>query len=258
MVRNLHLSTQIIVYLEMKKTRLTGFLNVLVLLGSLAIVANLSYDILTIGVYNPESPVMLNIQLWVCAIFLVDFWVRFAVSAEKLRFFGRNILLLIFSIPYLNLVGHYNIELKPEIHYLLGLVPLLRGGYGLLIIIRWIAGRSVTTLVFAYLSMLVSVTYFSSLLFYVAERGLNPELHTYADALWWACMDMDTVGSNIIAVTPIGRVLSVILACSGMMMLPIFTVYITDRVVRSHAKDSNPKTDTTSTDSTTTQQKSIT
>lgn len=218
--------------------RIIWWLNVMVLIGSLAIVASLSYDILTIGVYNPESKLMLNIQLCVCAIFLIDFWVQFFLNEKKAHFFFHNILLLIFSIPYLNMVDSLHIQLPAEQHYMLGLIPLFRGGYGLMIIIRWIAGRTVTTMVVAYLSMLVALVYFSSLLFYVAERGVNPEVTNYADALWWAFMDMDTVGSNVIAVTPIGRILSVILACSGMMMLPIFTVYITDKVTH---KFSGPK-----------------
>ena len=52
----------------------------------------------------------------------------------------------------------------------------------------------------------------------------------YGDALWWAFMDVTTVGSNIIAVTVTGRVLSVLLAALGMMMFPIFTVYVTSLV----------------------------
>jgi len=40
-------------------------------------------------------------------------------------------------------------------------------------------------------------------------------------------MDVTTVGSNIIAQTVTGRVLSVLLAALGMKMFPIFTVYNT-------------------------------
>ena len=45
-------------------------------------------------------------------------------------------------------------------------------------------------------------------------------------------MDVTTVGSNIIAQTVTGRVLSVLLAALGMMMFPIFTVYVTSLVER--------------------------
>lgn len=64
------------------------------------------------------------------------------------------------------------------------------------------------------------------------EHGTNPLVTGYGDALWWAFMDVTTVGSNIIAVTATGRVLSVLLAALGMMMFPIFTVYVTSLVER--------------------------
>ena len=56
----------------------------------------------------------------------------------------------------------------------------------------------------------------------------------YGDALWWAFMDVTTVGSNIIAVTATGRVLSVLLAALGMMMFPIFTVYVTSLIQKKN------------------------
>ena len=40
-------------------------------------------------------------------------------------------------------------------------------------------------------------------------------------------MDTTNVGSDIYAITDEGRVVSVVLAALGMMMFPIFTVYIT-------------------------------
>ena len=64
------------------------------------------------------------------------------------------------------------------------------------------------------------------------EHGTNALVTGYGDALWWAFMGVTTVGSNIIAVTATGRVLSVLLAALGMMMFPIFTVYVTSLVER--------------------------
>lgn len=226
-------------------TRIIDALNVLVLLGSLAIVVSLSYDILTIGRYRPDSPLMLGIQLIVCSIFILDFLVRWIISPHKGRFVASNFMLLLVSIPYLNILHYSQIEVSHELHYLLGFVPLLRGGYGLVMITRWFTRRSATSLMVSYLSILVAVTYFISLIFFVVERGVNPGVKDYWDALWWACMDMTTVGCDIVAVTPIGKVISFILAAAGIMMLPIFTVYITDRVVNSRNGKSK---DTTATD----------
>lgn len=214
-----------------------NLLNFLVLLCAMAIIGDVSYRILSDGVYDPSNSVSLKIQLWVCVIFMLDFIVRIAIEPEKLKFVKRNFLLLLFSIPYLNFVHYEGIELSKEAHFALSLVPLLRAGFGLVVIIRWITKRSVTSLLFSYLIVLASVTYFSSLLFFVTELNVNPNVHSYWDALWWACMDMTTVGSNIVAVTTIGKFLSVFLAASGMMMLPIFTVYITDKMVHARNKD---------------------
>lgn len=68
------------------------------------------------------------------------------------------------------------------------------------------------------------------------EQKVNPEVKDYSDALWWAFMDVTTVGSNIIAITPTGRILSVLLAALGMMMFPIFTVYVTSLVQSANKK----------------------
>ena len=84
--------------------------------------------------------------------------------------------------------------------------------------------------------MLLATVYFSSLAFFVLEHRVNPLVNGYGDALWWAFMDVTTVGSNIIAQTVTGRVLSVLLAALGMMMFPIFTVYITNLIQQSNKR----------------------
>lgn len=216
-----------------RDTKILNWLNSFVLIGSLMIIASLSYDILTAGHYRPDTPLTLRIQLFVCSIFIVDFFVRLIIADRKWRFVRRNMLLLIFSIPFLNIIRFEHLGVPAEIHYLIGFLPLLRGGFGLIIITRWFTKRSATSLVVSYLSILAAMTYFASLIFFVAEKGSNSLVSSYWDALWWACMDLTTVGSNIIATTTIGKIMSVILAGMGMMMLPIFTVYITDRVVIS-------------------------
>lgn len=224
-------------YLTPTERILTTVLNIAVLVSSLLLIASLSYDILTTNSYTPTSPLTLTVQLWVCVIFLIDFVVRVSISHNRWLYVRRNFLQLLFSIPYLNIVLYLSLNLPVEVHYMLGFVPLLRGGYGLVMIARWFTKYTTTSLMVSYLTILVVVTYFTSLIFFVVEQGVNPLVHRYWDALWWACMDMTTVGSNVVAVTPIGKVLSVVLAASGMMMLPIFTVYITDKVQRIHKNE---------------------
>ncbi|MEG1587548.1 MAG: potassium channel family protein, partial [Bacteroidales bacterium] len=106
----------------------------------------------------------------------------------------------------------------------------------LAIVVSWLSYNSISSLFVTYLTILLSTVYFSSLLFYSVEQNLNPLVTQYSDSLWWAFMDVTTVGSNIYAVTSFGKILSVVLAAMGMMMFPIFTVYITDRVTAENKK----------------------
>lgn len=209
-----------------------ALLNALVLISSLLLVGSLSYSILNASSYAPTSELTLQIQLWVCTIFIIDFLFRLVFAQNRTLYLKHNFIQLLFAIPYINIVLYLGLQPAPEVHYLMSFIPLLRGGYGLVMIARWFTKHSTTSLLISYLSILTIVTYFTSLIFFVAELHHNPSVVTYWDALWWACMDMTTVGSNVVAVTPIGKVLSVLLAASGMMMLPIFTVYITDKIRR--------------------------
>ena len=97
-------------------------------------------------------------------------------------------------------------------------------------VVGWITSNRAAGLFATYVILLIATVYFSSLVFYMLEQGVNPEVKDYTDALWWASMDVTTVGSNITPVTPEGRILAVVLAALGMMMFPIFTVYITSIV----------------------------
>lgn len=100
------------------------------------------------------------------------------------------------------------------------------------IVVGWFTYNRATGLFFTYLFTLISTVFFASLVFFMFERNVNNLVVDYYSALWWASMDVTTVGSNIEAVTPVGRVLSVVLAALGMMMFPIFTVYITNIIQR--------------------------
>ena len=132
---------------------------------------------------------------------------------------------------------------SPETTYMLRFIPLVRGGYALAIVVGWLTYNRASGLFVSYLTMLLATVYFASLMFYVVENKVNPNVSNYGDSLWWAFMDVTTIGSNVIAVTPIGRVLSVVLAALGMMMFPIFTVYITSIIERRNKeKDEYYKT----------------
>lgn len=173
-------------------------------------------------------------QFWICMVFLADFFIEFFLSDRKKHYLATRFVFLIVSIPYQAIFYRYGIAeyFSKDVLYVIRYMPLIRGGYAMAIVIGWFTSNKATGLFFSYIITLFSTVYFASLTFFLFEHGVNPLVKSYKDALWWAAMDVTTVGCNIVAVTGVGRVLSVLLAALGMMMFPIFTVYVTNIITK--------------------------
>ncbi len=219
-----------------RKKGMMMLLHIIVLLLSLLLIAMISYDSFKNTTFYEEYSFQ-KWQFWICLVFILAFFIELAVSERKWHFFWTNLIFLLVSIPYQAIIYHYGIHLSQEVSYLIRYMPLIRGGYALAIVVSWFTMNKATGLFFTYIIILISTVYFASLTFYLFETGVNPLVNVYSDALWWAAMDVTTVGSNITAVTGVGRVLSVLLAALGMMMFPIFTVYVTN-VITQRNKES--------------------
>lgn len=217
--------------ITLSRKNVYAILHVAILLLSLFLVTSISVDTFRNETFY-EHPINRRIDLWICILFLVDFVVEYRMATNKRRYLLTHFVLLLVAIPYLDIIALLHLEMPREASYIIRFVPLLRGGYALAIIINWLTSNKATGLFLTYILLLTSTVYFSSLIFYIAEHNKNVLVEEYTDALWWALMDVTTVGSNITAVTPIGRVLSVVVAALGMMMFPIFTVYITSLIER--------------------------
>lgn len=224
------------------KKGIYGFLHVLILILSLFLVISISIDTFK-GISFYTKSVYMEVQLWICILFLFDFVLEFALSKDKMYYFATHFIFLLVAIPYQNIISYMGWTFSPETTYMIRFIPLVRGGYALAIVVGWLTYNRASGLFVSYLTMLLATVYFASLMFYVVENKVNPNVSDYGDSIWWAFMDVTTIGSNVIAVTPLGRVLSVVLAALGMMMFPIFTVYITSVIARRNKeKDEYYKT----------------
>ena len=219
-----------------------NFLHIIVLVLSVILIITISVDTFKNITYNSE-PQFVKFEFWICVVFLIDFFFEMAVAKNKSSFFFRNILFFLISIPYLPIMQYFDLHVGHIGEYVLRFVPFVRGGYALALVVGWFTSSKAASLFVTYLATLIAGIYFSSLIFYVFEHGVNPGVADYNDALWWALMDCTTVGSNIVAVTPVGRVLSVLVAALGMMMFPIFTVYITSIITRRHSASHDDSND---------------
>ncbi len=217
----------------LRRRGIYGILHVIILLLSLFLVISISVDTFK-GIPFYTQSLYMKVQLWICILFLFDFILELFLAKDKLRYFSTHFLFLLVAIPYQNIIAYMGWTFSPEITYMLRFIPLVRGGYAMAIVVGWLTYNKASSLFVSYLTMLLATVYFASLAFFVMEHKVNPLVTGYGDALWWAFMDVTTVGSNIIAVTATGRVLSVLLAALGMMMFPIFTVYVTSLIQKKN------------------------
>ena len=217
----------------LRKKGIYGILHVIILLLSLFLVISISIDTFK-GIPFYTQSVYMKVQLWICVLFLFDFILELFLSKNKWHYLSTHFIFLLVAIPYQNIISYMGWTFSPEVTYMIRFVPLVRGGYAMAIVVGWLTYNRSSGLFVSYLTMLLATVYFSSLAFFVLEHKVNPLVTGYGDALWWAFMDVTTVGSNIIAVTVTGRVLSVLLAALGMMMFPIFTVYVTSLIQKKN------------------------
>ncbi len=202
-------------------------LNTLVIIASIAIIIVMSIEVLSPSLL-PNKKAVVDFHLAVSIIFLLDYFVRLIRARHRWRFALDNFVFFVVALPYMSVIYYYEVEVNTTTELLVRYMPFIRAVYGFVIVFSYITRSRVTNLFYTYIVIVVATTYFCSLLFYSAEKGLNSGVRGFDDALWWALMDMTTVGSNIVAVTGVGRVVSVVLAAAGMMLFPIFTVYITN------------------------------
>ena len=210
-----------------KKAMLLRLLNILTLVASILLLASLSVEI----IYSSELADLSTTYSWsmfgVCLIFLADIFAQMFHSHHPWRFILSNSPVLLLSIPWHTLVKWFGVELNHTWHIAMSGVVMLRAVVALYITLRWLIEGRATRLLWAYIATVAVCTYFAALFFYEYEAPVNSSVQSFGDALWWAGMNMTTVGSSIIPVTALGKSMSVVLPIVGMAMFPVFTVYVT-------------------------------
>ena len=184
-----------------------------------------------------EDANYLDLQFWICVLLIALFAIEVYTADNAWRYLGRHVLFLLLIIPYLTLFDWWGVELSPQMAYLFRFVPLVRGYIAFTVIAYGLLRDLASGLLITYIVVLFSFIYYCSLIFYVLEVGVNPMLHSFWDSLWYSCMTATTAGCNISAMTSMGRVISVLLALAGMMLLPVFTVYLTDLIRTGRVKE---------------------
>lgn len=217
---------------QKKNHIILSVMNFVVLILSVCLIVWISYDTFR-RINFLENHAYMTFQFWVCLVFIADFFVEMSYAPDKLRYFHHRIWFLLLSIPYLNIINQTDIQLSHDALYFIRFIPLARGALAMSIVISYLSKNAVTSLFMSYISIMILVAYFCSLIFFQREGEVNPQVNSYWTSLWWTAMNLSTVGCDISPVTVSGKIVAVILPISGMIMFPLFTVYLTDYVTRA-------------------------
>ena len=103
-----------------------------------------------------------------------------------------------------------------------------------------------TRLVYALAFFLV-IFFFCSYVFYLAEHGVNPEVSTFDDSIWFVLQTITTVGyGDVIPVTGLGRLMGVMSMFSALILTSIVTSVATFSLIEKFRKGTEVLADQTS------------
>ncbi len=211
------------------RSRILTSIHILVIILAVVLIALITIDTLR-NISFLADELYLQVQFWCCIFFLFDIVIEVALSDHCWKTLRSRILFILISIPYLNVIHYFQINITPEWQYALRFVPMLRAAYVFAIVTGvTTSSRWVNTMLSTYMTVLIMIVYFCSLTFFVSEHYVNPLVPDYWSALWWSIMSLTTAGCSIHAVTLTGRVLGVILSAGGLILFPVFTVFLTDK-----------------------------
>ena len=206
---------------------ITNTMNTVSLIASIALLIGISLEV-TGGIKSGFSSWYRTLQLIVCCIFFVTALFRLIVPEYRALHGIRDAIFAIASIPYIDILEWSGAGLPHSSIRILAFAPVLISIMATTVILEWMVEGAKKRLMGAYILTVTMFTYISALAFYDCEYNINSHLSSFGDALWWAAMNVTTVGAEIFPVTSIGKIICVLLPVVGMMFFPIFTVYVSD------------------------------
>lgn len=213
--------------------RILTWLRILVLVAAILLIFVITKDTFE-NISFLVDPKYLRFQFWICMIFIIDVVMEFILSDKTWKNLMVELSFLIICLPYINIINYFHIQVSGELMFVLRALPMLRAVYVVVQVTRKISSNFITSIFKAYISLFVSVVYLSSLMFYVAEHALNKDVDSYWSALWWTIMTLTTAGCYITEVTALGKILSTVLSAGGLILFPVFTVYVADAVSKNN------------------------
>ncbi|MGL1887921.1 MAG: ion transporter [Reichenbachiella sp.] len=162
-----------------------------------------------------------RIDFVICLLFLYDFFTGIIRADDKWKYFKTHWIDLVSSIP---MVGVLRVG---RIFRIIRILRVVRSAkYILSFFNQKSSFNTLRNLVFVSIIIIALFT----LSFYQLEKGVNPNITSMGDSLWWTTITTITLGflQDLPPVTTEGKFLSVLLILLGMVLFSTLTGTITD------------------------------
>lgn len=214
----------------MKKLTIIDF--IIIVLSFYALGA-LLFD--TIFKLDPEmSALLCYIDTGICAVFLLDFLIRFKRASDKLAFMKWGWIDLISSIPA---VGVLRFGRVFRLIRLLRIVKSFKSINGLL---NYVFRNRAEGTFMSVISLSILFVIFSAISILQFETAPESNILTAEDAIWWAFTTVTSVGyGDVYPVTSEGRVIGIALMTVGVGLFGTFTAYVASWFVSPGRQESH-------------------
>lgn len=171
--------------------------------------------LLVVELVHGISPALERLGLIIWGVFVAEFAIRFAITANKRRFLRRNWLTaLTLLVPALRVMRVFRIAGAVRGVRLFRIVGSVNRGMNSL-------GRTLRRRGLPYVAAItVVVLLIGAAGIYAFERDAQPRvLQSYGDALWWTAMMLTTIGSDYWPGSAEGRLLTLFLSLYALGIL---------------------------------------
>jgi voltage-gated potassium channel len=178
------------------------------------------------------SKLLQIIDVFVCCIFLLDFFIRFFKSTNKLEFMKWGWIDLISSVPTIDFLRTGR---ALRLIRLLRIIKAFRSTKNLVNHMFKNKAEGTFTSV-AIIALLLVI--FSALAILQVENDPNSNIKTAEDALWWAYVTITTVGyGDRFPVTTEGRIIASLLMTAGVGLFGTFAGYVSSLFLQPNRKE---------------------
>lgn len=203
-----------------ESTEKLGFLNILILILSVYVLAALIIDTF-VQLPSDIHELLQIIDDGICIIFLIDFFTRLYKSKNKLSFMKWGWIDLISSIPSLPFVRF------GRMFRLIRLFRILRAFRSIKVLTQHVFRNRVQGTMTAVATITFLVVIFGSISILLVESDPNSNIKSAEDAIWWSLVTVTTVGyGDKYPITTEGRIIGVVLMFVGVGLFGTFTAYV--------------------------------